>query len=195
VTAQFTDLVVHDGYEFCLCGIQGESLFDPADAGLRTYATSTANYRGYIATYGTLGGRLYLDSLVVGDKATIHDRAIAVGDVVLGGTVVPASDHGEMLIAGIGVSVDFSGGLLIGKDFVEDTYVHMGFHPGWKYRWVLDARFESGELRRVINRSDVMRELREGVLAGTIRDPDGASRNESWVKRTFTLDYSRSGLV
>src|SRR5262245_52603380 len=73
VTAQFTDLVVHDGYEFCLCGVQGESLFDPADAGLRTHATSTGNYRGYIARYDTLGGRLYLDSLVVGDKATIHD--------------------------------------------------------------------------------------------------------------------------
>ena len=153
------------------------------------------NYRGYIATYDTQGGRLYLDSLVVGDKATIHDRAIAVGDAVLGGTVAPASDRGEVLIEGIGVSVDFSGGLLIGKDFMEETYEHMGFPPGWKYRWVLDLRFESGELRRIINRSDAMGELREEVLAGTTPDPDGANRDEAWVKRTFTLDYSRSGLV
>jgi hypothetical protein len=48
--------------------------------------------------------------------------------------------------------ISFTGEMLIGDRFVRELYVHMGFHPAWKYRDVLKLTFERG---RLIDKRDV----------------------------------------
>ena len=52
--------------------------------------------------------------------------------------------------------VSFTGEMLIGDRFVRELYVHMGFHPAWKYRDVLKLTFERG---RLIDKRDVRAEM------------------------------------
>ncbi len=32
--------------------------------------------------------------------------------------------------------ISFTGGLPIAADFIQELYVHLGFHPAWKFREV-----------------------------------------------------------
>ncbi len=56
--------------------------------------------------------------------------------------------------------ISFTGGLLLTRDFIEGLYVHMGFHPAWKYRTVYELLFEKGRLIRSIDVSKKMAEIR-----------------------------------
>lgn len=44
--------------------------------------------------------------------------------------------------------VPLSGGLLLGEGFIQELYVHMGFHPAWKYLHVIELIFEGGQLHK-----------------------------------------------
>ena len=52
----------------------------------------------------------------------------------------------DVVYKGLRHPVPFTGGLLLTRDFIEELYVHMGFHPAWKYREVHELIFRAGEL-------------------------------------------------
>ena len=80
----------------------------------------------------------------------------------------------------------FTGGLLLARDFISDLYVHMGFHPAWKYLNVCEVLLEDGRVERIADRSAAMAEMRErlGPSAGAPGTDIG-----SWVAQTFSLEY------
>lgn len=192
VTAQVPDDVRYDGSVFALCGVRGGPLFEPGQHGLETYARSTANYRGFVATY-EVEDTITLTSVVVGEDAKFDGRQLRHGEVVLGG-IVRSTGRGDLRVEGVDLHVDLTGRLLLGEDFVPETYAHMGFQAGWRYRRVLDLEFEAGRVLMAVDRSAHMAVLRDSILSSTTPDPDGALRNEPWIQSTFTLDYSRSAL-
>jgi hypothetical protein len=51
------------------------------------------------------------------------------------------------------VRVPFSGGLLLGQGFIRTTYVHMGFHPAWKFEKVAELLLEHGGVTSTLDRS------------------------------------------
>lgn len=57
--------------------------------------------------------------------------------------------------------MQFSGGLLIAKDFIEDLYVHMGFHKPWKYLTVVEFQFDAGVLLSTQDRSVEIAAIRD----------------------------------
>ncbi len=88
--------------------------------------------------------------------------------------------------------VPFSGGLLLGQGFIRTTYVHMGFHPAWKFEKVAELLLEHGEVTSTLDRSAELAALRGRIGSGEEPDPDGPRGGVKWVERTFSLDYSRS---
>ena len=84
-------------------------------------------------------------------------------------------------------------GLLIAADFIRDLYVHMGFHPAWKYEVVLELIFEHGRLTREFERSDEMAEIRSRFLTsrGRYDAETMPSREEieKFVERAFDRRY------
>jgi hypothetical protein len=87
--------------------------------------------------------------------------------------------------------IPFSGGLLLGDDFVRGLYVHMGFHPAWKFRTVHELLFERGKLVRETDRSAVMAEFRETLAGRPLEplDPGDDEAIERWVEQCFSLKY------
>ncbi len=47
----------------------------------------------------------------------------------------------------LNLPLPFSGGFLIARDFIRELYVHMGFHPAWKFREVWELLFDNGILK------------------------------------------------
>jgi hypothetical protein len=196
VTAQAPDRVRYEHGDFAIAGVSGDGLFDPAHVELDPTMMSTACWRGYVVEYAVVSGFLRMVSVRLGRGTTHRGRDLALGDALLGGRVVIADDWlGDgWLVEGLDMPVAFTGRLLLGDGFVARTYRHMGFHPAWKYATVLELTFLSGACTAAVDLSERFIAVREGVLAGDLEDPDGPAAGMEWIKRTFTLDYARSGL-
>ncbi|WP_438031919.1 hypothetical protein [Sorangium sp. So ce204] len=184
MTAQIGDDVAYAGADWSLAGVNGGELFDPASYGLRVRPASTACWRGFVCRYGLRHNTLYLDGLDValeGEAPPLLDKMPQEPTTPLGFTAV---------YEGIGLHVPFSGGLLLARDFLLDLYVHMGFHPAWKYAHVLEVELEAGRISRVTDCSKPMADIRSRI-AGTDEPGPGSSHEdiEAWVERAFSRKY------
>jgi hypothetical protein len=212
MTAQISDVVVYRGKPHFIAGVNGEGLFDPAQQGVRPIPLSSACWRGYHCTYEITDGSLVLATVNIGFSK--EDRAAAkrgegptlfgqvprrytvrgvspnptTGDVEGGGESWEFSDF---RYEGLGEVMPFSGGLLLGDDFVRDLYVHMGFHPAWKFRTVHELLFERGTLVRETDRSTEMAEFRETLAGRPLEpvDPEDHAGIERCVEQCFSLKY------
>ena len=192
MTAQISDTVRYLSVDFRLAGISGDGLFEPVEHGLSPVAISTACWRGYYCTYLVQEDRLLLDTLHV--RLQGQDAALAArGDGPLLFGARPGYDEYEgcVVYAALGAPIPFTGGLLLGRDFIHELYVHMGFHPAWKFRQVHELLFEQGRLLEAFDRSEAAAEVRRSLTPDDLR-PGDPSKIGEWIERTFSLRYERS---
>lgn len=187
MTAQFSDHVKYRGKSYALAGENGIGLFDPADHGMQPIGKCSACWRGFVCFYAVEGGALMLDALAV----CLDDPA----PVLFG--VPPKADEGgfqifDAVYEGLNHRVPYTGGLLLAHDFIDELYVHMGFHPAWKYREVHELVFRDGELVQEADRSAQIAELRRQLGDRPLRPGPRANLAEiaRWIERCFSREYS-----
>jgi hypothetical protein len=175
MTAQIPDTADYQGTRYALAGVSGRGLFDPAKHGIAVGVLSTACWRGYLCEYAVEHGELLLTALE------------------LGGAKPPAELFGAQAQLGysarywpIRVRQPFTGGLLFGDGFIRQLYVHMGYHPAWKYETVLELTFDDGRLESVRDRSEAMAARR--AAQGSLRPTDVRDLS-AWIETTFDHSY------
>lgn len=184
MTAQISDSVKFEGRAYSLAGVNGSGLFDPAALGLRAKALHTACWRGFYCTYAVRDHKLELDSLTI--RLDLPQPI-----PILGVQPKSRSEYGESSYEDMRAPIAFTGGLLIGDDFIREMYVHMGFHPAYKYRLVHELIFEEGRLASATDQSEVMTKIRESLKGKPVRPGTSASDKEieGWIESTFSLKY------
>src|SRR4051794_25893114 len=192
MTAQFSDAVFYRNRPFSLAGVHGQGLFVPEAHGLEPQSSCSACWRGYIVAYEVVDDRLLLKDLSLFPSS--EEMAAACrgeGRPLFGARPGVPEKSSIVQYDGLHHPLAFTGGLLLADDFIEELYVHMGFHPAWKYREVHELIFDAGRLTRAADRSAEMARLREGMDAKGLRPSpaDGDGRMEKWVRKSFTLDY------
>jgi len=75
---------------------------------------------------------------------------------------------------------------------MQAAYVHMGFHPAWKFQEVVELVADRGEVTATRDRSAELAAIRQRIQNGDLPDPDGPRGGKRWIDRTFTLGYDRS---
>lgn len=191
MTAQLSDTLLYGDEEYSICGVNGEGLFDPAHENIEAVAWETDCWKGFLCTYKILPNELLLFDLNVGlglETETIirHGQAPKIHGVY-------PSCSGESSVAEyrhLNLKIPFTGGLLLGKNFLWELYVHMGFHPAYKYQNVLEILFEEGNVIKVRDCSEKMAEIRRRGAEKT-RHSDGDTMHElvSWIERCFDMSY------
>lgn len=166
MTAQINDMFRYRGVEYSVAGISEGELFDPAMLDLKPAAASTACWRGYQAVFALSDARLVLDVLRVNLS---DDRETPLINGVKPTSPTESSDFLGRLFShdyyGLNYHLDYTGGLLLADGIIRDLYVHMGFHPAWKYETVIELIFDSGSLAREFDRSQAMADTRAAILA------------------------------
>jgi hypothetical protein len=148
MTAQISDIVFHRGLEYALASYSVEP-FSPADFGYSPAIASTACVRGYLAEYEVRNGSLLLRRLSINHYVLGSDESLAERPCDLFGVQAEEWDNsyiGRWVFRNLNMPLQYSGVLILAREFIRSLYVHMGFHPAWKYEEALELVFESGRL-------------------------------------------------
>jgi hypothetical protein len=192
MTAQINDKVFHRKVGYSLAGISGSGLFEPETHGIKPVSISTACWRGYFVEYAVEEERLLLTKTTLGLAHADDTRAEAGKGPPLFGVVPRKQLHWGWEYEGLREPVDFTGGLLLADGFIRELYVHMGFHPAWKYREVRELIFEHGHLKEESDRTSRMAELRARLSAKPLQPDIRTQRGEieKWIEQSFSRDYT-----
>lgn len=196
MTAQINDAFFYKGEDYALAGISEGELFDPSLLDMEPTGASTACYRGYQAVFTIVDSHLVL--------GTLHVNLLKDGDYaqdMKGPTINGVEPRGRQEqydgfnnhYVDLNYHLEYSGGLLVARDFIRELYVHMGFHPAWKYQQVVELVFKNGLLIKESDRSGQMAEIRERVLRAQDDDaPRGNPTKEEiqkFIERAFDRRY------
>ncbi len=196
MTAQINDWFHLEGTDYSLAGISEGDLFDPSHLGLKPTGTSTACYRGYQAVFGIDCNRLVLKTLHVNLTRNTKSYWRIPGPEINGVTPSDAEDEDDWFnnhYNDINYHLEYSGGLLIANGFIRDLYVHMGFHPAWKYKCVRELLFDNGHLTSNIDHSKQMAKVRQSFLASHENSESSHMPSqkeiEQFIERAFDRTY------
>lgn len=197
MTAQFPDEFLLEGQAYTLAGINGGPLFEPQTVGLNPLPTCTACWRGYVCIYSLDHDQFILTELQVAHgKLVTGSRPFELrpGPIINGVAPQPHPGSNSVfnnLYQNLNLPIPFDGGLLLADGFIRELYVHMGFHPAWKYRTVIELIFETGRLNEQRNVSDEVALLREKMTSQPMEPGTKADRSdiEAWVEATFRRNY------
>jgi hypothetical protein len=183
MTAQISEQVGYRGKRHSIAGVNGSGLFDPSEHGIQPVTISTACWRGYHCTYEVAEGSLLLTSVTVGLDE--EHRALAErgeGPRLFGKVPrrYPVRGH---VYDGLREVMPFTGGLLLADGFIRELYVHMGFHPAWKFREVHELLFERGKVVKEADRSP-----RDGRVPRDARWPPFGSQRSRGCGRDRAVD-------
>jgi hypothetical protein len=172
MTAQVPDTILIDNKPYAIAGIEGDEIFTPQSFGISPGPANTACWRGYVCQYKIENELLLLDELQVSiikvegeGKETKYIRQ--TGPQING--VEPKFAEGKFLSSGnlyenLNLPIPFSGSLQAGDGFIRELYVHMGFHPAWKYETVLEIKCENGKVTSIEDISKQMEALRNQAV-------------------------------
>ncbi len=206
MTAQITDKFTYNEDDYSIVGMKSEdpfirTPFNPLQYDLDPVSYSTACWRGYQAHFMIKNDKYIIDRIDINlseykDRKLIFrpdpipdiEGRIAIKNEKLK-NVWPEFEYSYL---NMDLIIPFSGNLLIGTDFVGEFYVHMGFHPAWKYRKVLELKLEKGIVVNIEDKSVEMKKIRDEMrIKGEkirLKNPDKYKPGE-WIEDSFTLDY------
>ncbi len=194
MTAQTPDQLMLDQGEFAIVGVNGGDLFSPDQFGLQPMPFASNCWRGYVCQYVLRAGQLMLDQLEVNLQPPGEGQTGLSGPAING--IQPAAPQSRIpffnhVYAHLNLVVPFSGGLLAGADFIPALYVHMGFHPAWKYEIVFELIVFDGQVTEVRDVSETMSAIRAARAKQPLRpDPRQAGVDMgAWIRSTFKLNY------
>ena len=218
MTAQISDKVLYQQKSCAIAGINGSGLFEPLQYAIKPVAVSTACWRGYYCTYEVADKSLFLIQINIGLSKEDQFKAEQTDSLKLFGKIPARYNRYEHLahridfklklenhkgsrrpmwmssdfrVDGLRELIAFTGGLLLGEDFIQEMYVHMGFHPAYKFRNVYELVFDRGQVVEEHDRSLQMSQFREKFSFDASNARVRASNDEikQWIKQSFSLEY------
>jgi hypothetical protein len=141
VTSQIPDTFVYQGEKYELVGLDGGKLVTPQDYGMNPKMLHTACYRGFYSTYEITNDGLFLTEMVIGEVEEGHKSIQGIMP-----KLPPQDSHGYPTYQGLRLLTPFIGKLKLGKDFINELYVHMGYQDVTSYETLLEFTFDAGKL-------------------------------------------------
>ncbi|MHA2289552.1 MAG: hypothetical protein ACXABG_12270 [Promethearchaeota archaeon] len=183
MTGQVPDTLIYKNYSYSIVGLKGVGLPDPFDFDFRPVSPNTANWRGFEMTY-----------IVTGEYLEVHEMEVTVEDAKKKNTIIngvkPKSKKNrltQLIYEDLKLKTQFTGKILIAKDFIDSMYVHMGFQSPISFETVIELTFRNGKLESVSDLSKLMSDYRKQKISdGKL---DASDDIQAWIARTFSLDY------
>jgi hypothetical protein len=183
MTGQIADSLIYKKSSYSIVGLKGEGLPHPLDFDLKPVSPHTANWRGFIMTY-----------IIIEDHLNLHEMNVTVEDTkgklpLINDTKPKLKKEGliHLTYENLKLNTQFSGKILIAKNFIESMYIHMGFQSPLSFETVIKLKFSEGKLTSTLDLSKEMKNFRKkNISDGKLEPSDDI---QAWIARTFSLDY------
>lgn len=168
MTAQVGDTFRYKKRDYNIVAISNPLRFNPQDYGITPEARCTACWKGYWCEYEISEEGIMLENLFINSKDDYYPEINGI---------LPLSDNNSRqrfrymshhLYKGVNIKIQYTGKIVVGKDFLHEYYIHMGYQRAWAYKELKEFVFEEGKLLNVIDHSKVVKELRKQIN----EDPD-----------------------
>lgn len=68
---------------------------------------------------------------------------------------------GHRVYQNLNLPMNYTGKILVGNNFINKYYIHMGYQRAWAYKTLIELVFENGKLIEEIDQSEVAKKLRK----------------------------------
>lgn len=183
MTGQIPDTLIYKKKSYSIVGLKGEGLPSPFDFDLKPVSPHTANWRGFVMTYIIVDEHLNLNKMNVTVK-DLNRKPPIINDVK---PIVKKEGLIHLIYERLKLKTNYSGKILIAKDFIDSMYVHMGFQSPVSFETVIELTFNKGDLESTSDLSDIMKSYRKQKISDGKLERYGDI--PAWIARTFSLDY------
>ena len=183
MTGQVSDSLIFQSNSYSIVGLKGEGLPSPFDFNLKPISPNTANWRGFLMTYIVIKDHLQLHEMHVWVEQ-VEEKYPLINDI---SPKVEKKGIIHLSYDNLKLNTEFTGKILIAKDFIDSMYVHMGFQSPLSFETVIELEFLNGKLLLVNDLSEKMKKYRKKNFSDGKIPP---TRDiQAWIARTFSLDY------
>lgn len=182
MTAQISDSFEYKGKEYSLAALSEPIPFEPEQFGLEPQDFCTACYRGYWCEYKIAYGSLLLDKLHIYNSEGFYPEFNGVSVSEFGDSM------GFQIYKGVNLPIPYTGEILLGRKFIYEYYIHMGYQRPYAYEELFEFTFENGKLQKTTDCSEIAARLRDGTYGRDMArrlGPDIAG----FIDDSFSLDY------
>lgn len=185
MTAQISDQFTYQRRNHEVVAIERGELFKPEDHGFQPVMLNTACWRGYYCRYAIPKDRLVLATLNIGlDPESPPPAWLGIIPKKEG---LFKTDH-AWEYPDLNLPLPYTGGIVIGREFIREFYVHMGFHRPHCYRYVIELAFREGRLINATDHSETMEAIREKIRAF---GDNGRGNISEFIEDAFSLSFEK----
>ena len=208
MTAQISDIFKYQNEDYSVVAVSKVIPFKPENFGLEPQMSSTACWRGYWCEYNIINDKFLLNKLyfhnMEGNYPPFNGVEVSpqefVDSVVYNlndkkSRIEKSPAHsGHRLYKNVNLLIPYTGKIMLGKGFLSEYCIHMGFQRGWAYEKLIELSFENGKLVDYKDLSHKAKEQRE-ILENHRNEKDNNSEKSlkeifESVNKSFSLDYS-----
>jgi hypothetical protein len=189
MTAQIHDHLHFRQSDFQIIGVRGFGLWTPHNFDMSPAMMHTGCYRGFHSRYEIMDNDLILTAITI---RTSDNKYRPIDGIRPQSEQFGAAHYSDLYLP-----TPFSGMLLVGKDFINTMYVHMGYQKPASFQTVLELVFAGGVLHATTDYSEryaLIREAaRQRIEQEDAENPDGFQPDREsmaqWINTMFSLDY------
>jgi tetratricopeptide (TPR) repeat protein len=185
MTAQVSSSISYKGKEYLIVAIENTWPFDPERYGIQSTIVTTANWSGYYCRYSVTEGMLLLSQFSILSEKTPkiwNDISPRKGGF----------DEYTWEYDGVNFPIIYTGGIVIGRDFLKEYLHNMGYPYPHSCRYVIEIFFKNGQIQNVIDHSLAMEVMRRKIKSSfrEFKESQMKEMNKSFVSNAFSLSYS-----
>lgn len=155
MTMQIEDKIEYLNDQYTIIKCEKDEIFEPGDYGFSPTPLSTACLKGYFCKYSIENDYLILFQLNIGLETENPP-------VLQGISATNIEEHSSnWMFEKVNLPLNYSGGIIIGRNVVDEIYNPFGFWRPHCYEYVFELIFEKGRLVKTFDHCKYMLLIRE----------------------------------
>ena len=163
MTAQIGNHFKFQGKQYNIVQMSKELEVNFEQYGITPSPCCTACWNGYWCDYDIREEGIFLENLYVHSQDGNYPAIHGVEAYYEADKKKLHRYMGHHLYKGLHLKCDYTGGIVMGRKFLPEHYVHMGYQRAWAYEEVLELIFMKGTLAKVIDHSKAVAEMRSKI--------------------------------
>lgn len=175
MTAQIGSIFKLNGNRYNIVSKSRHIKFNPQEYGITPLSCCTACWDGYWCEYNITKEGILLENLYINSYDDYYPAINGIEPLYDEENGKFVTHVGHRVYQGINLKCDYTGRIVVGREFLPEYYIHSGYQRGYGYEEVKELVLKNGDLVKVIDHSEEARKIREKMKA------DAESKNKKYI--------------